>query len=256
MWAFIFYERKANLQNQQPSQGHLKCLCEAPATIAEHIVQASLWLVWGKQERPSFTKEIKNTGTLKHLITTVFFSRPLEVWGWEIYLDIPNMPLCWGHPTAKTDSWTGPECGGGESWLHLHSSVSESAALEPLDLRHWSRQHPRKDIMLSCHCSGPSTKGTGKMLYLPKRNMACFSNYELLMSLTVSSTRALAKQGEQMHRCRRLEQPRHHSGTWQRDSVRTAAAFPAVGLAIVHIYWGDKYHPTPILTIHYIYVNF
>lgn len=26
-----------------------------PAAIAEHIVQASLWLVWGKQERPSFT---------------------------------------------------------------------------------------------------------------------------------------------------------------------------------------------------------
>lgn len=125
--------------------------------------------------------------------------------------------------------------------------------------------------VFSHRSSQPSAEGTGKMLYLPKRNMTSFSNYELLMSPTVSSTRALAKQGEHMQHRRSLEQPGHHTGTLQTDRVRTEDVFPTM-CPTVHmalgrsIYRGDKYHPTPLASphcsvardhiTHYTYINF
>lgn len=80
-----------------------------PAVIAEHITQASLCLFWGKQDLPFYHqwKKKKKTGVLEHLITTVFLAYPFSVWGWKMYLGIPNMPLCWGHTIPEADSWLG-----------------------------------------------------------------------------------------------------------------------------------------------------
>lgn len=176
-----------------------------PAAIAEHTVQASLWLVWGKQDLPFTTDDQK----YRNVKASNNYSFPFSpAWGVGLgnLFGHPKHATMLGTPHSKDwlsagDSWVnrtvaaeGPECAGGESWLCLRiccPGATRSRGTEVHDIL-------GRTSVLSHRSSQPSTEGTGKMLYLPKRNMTSFSNYELLMSPTVSSTRALAKQGEQM----------------------------------------------------------
>lgn len=115
-----------------------------PAATAEHIVQASLWLVWGKQDLPFTTngnKKYKNAKASNN------YSFPFSsAWGVGLgnLLGHPKHATMLGKPHPKDWLSTGDsrvnrtvaaerlECAGGESWLRLYSSISESAALEPL----------------------------------------------------------------------------------------------------------------------------